>query len=171
MSYTVDLRARSDDDSLDTEYGWLKTFAEMVAEYGGAAAAGSTDSYEASFNVVTDSMVNALIDATDRFVNAAKKARLPEWAITYAEVVTDAELDRMLAIPNYPTLVGVAELAEILDVSKQRASQLSKSSRFPPPFQTLKSGPVWDRHAVMSFLEHWDRKPGRPKSVAAGQGE
>jgi chromosome partitioning protein len=56
-----------------------------------------------------------------------------------------------------PTLVGTAELAELLGVSKQTISNWrSKETDFPEPMAELKSTPVWDRSAVIS----WARERG-----------
>src|SRR5438105_1214197 len=56
-----------------------------------------------------------------------------------------------------PTLVGTAELAELLGVSKQTISNWrSKETDFPEPMAELKSTPVWDRSAVIS----WAREHG-----------
>jgi hypothetical protein len=74
----------------------------------------------------------------------------------------EAELDRDRSLE----LVGVAEVAEMLDVSKQRVTQLARDPRFPEAWQLLASGPVWAKAAVQRFLEQWDRRPG-PKSQAA----
>ncbi len=43
------------------------------------------------------------------------------------------ELDRRIQESNAPELVGVAELASLLSVSRQRASELARSRGFPAP--------------------------------------
>jgi chromosome partitioning protein len=51
-----------------------------------------------------------------------------------------------------PKLVGTAELAELLGVSKQTVSNWrSKEDGFPDPIAELKSGPVWDQAAVVAW--------------------
>ena len=54
-------------------------------------------------------------------------------------------------------LVGVAEVADLLQVSRQRVSQLSVTAGFPKPSARLAAGPVWQRKAV----EQWARDTGR----------
>lgn len=54
-------------------------------------------------------------------------------------------------------LVGVAEVAALLGVSRQRVSQLAASESFPAPEAQLAAGPVWLRAAV----EQWARSTGR----------
>lgn len=56
------------------------------------------------------------------FRQAASAADLAEWPLIEAEVLTTTELDRQNALPSLPELVGVAEL---LEVSRQRASALA----------------------------------------------
>lgn len=54
-------------------------------------------------------------------------------------------------------LVGVAEIARMLAVSRQRVSQLAETKDFPEPVVRLSAGPVWEREAV----EVWARQTGR----------
>ncbi len=73
---------------------------------------------------------------------SASAANLPEWPLVEAEVLTATELDRQNALPSLPELVGVAEVAELLKVSRQRASALARSESVPLPVAALSSGPV-----------------------------
>ena len=54
-------------------------------------------------------------------------------------------------------LMGVAEIAELLDVSRQRVTQLAKSAAFPAPYDVLAMGPVW----LKTDIERWAREAGR----------
>ncbi len=60
-------------------------------------------------------------------------------------------------------LVGVAEIAEMLGVSRQRVNQLVGSyADFPQPEAELSAGRIWSRHAVKSWMaRHPERKPGQ----------
>jgi predicted DNA-binding transcriptional regulator AlpA len=53
--------------------------------------------------------------------------------------------------------MGVAEVAELLGVTRQRVTQLAKTDGFPEPQVRLASGPVWESADV----EQWARKTGR----------
>lgn len=75
--------------------------------------------------------------------------------------------EEKLAEPTYPELVGITEIAALLGTSRQRASELARSSRFPAPLAELAAGPVWFQPTVARFIEEWDRKPGRPRSKTA----
>jgi hypothetical protein len=84
------------------------------------------------------------------------------------EIYTDEEIDRANADPLYPEVVGVAEVAAMLRVSKQRVSELTSSKRFPRPLYKLAAGPVWVKPEIEAFVEKWERKPGRPRKTATG---
>ncbi len=60
-------------------------------------------------------------------------------------------------------LVGMAEIAEILGVSRQRVAQLIESYEdFPKPEVELTSGRVWSRTAIETWIaSHPERGPGR----------
>lgn len=58
-------------------------------------------------------------------------------------------------------LAGVAELAALLRVSRQRVCQLARSGSFPAPVAQLASGPIWSTDHVRHFASSWDRRPGR----------
>ncbi len=54
--------------------------------------------------------------------------------------------------------MGVAEIAEMLGVSRQRVHAISsQSDRFPPPVANLSAGKIWLR----SDVEAWARSEGR----------
>lgn len=61
---------------------------------------------------------------------------------------------------RFPKLAGLAEVASLAGVSRQRASQLSKHPDFPKPVAELAMGPVWREADVQKFLDT-PRKPGR----------
>ncbi|MGO9873440.1 MAG: helix-turn-helix transcriptional regulator [Acidimicrobiia bacterium] len=102
---------------------------------------------------------------------------LPDWPIVNVHTRTFDEHDAELAQPAYPELVGVAEIAELISVTRQRVSEMRGRPGFPEPIAELRSGPVWTRASVDRFVEEWPRKPGRPRvtvasaGVAAGAGE
>jgi predicted DNA-binding transcriptional regulator AlpA len=56
-------------------------------------------------------------------------------------------------------LVGLAEVAEMLKLSKARADQLARQRDFPLPVATLTGGRIWERADV----EKWARETGRIK--------
>ncbi|HUP86062.1 MAG TPA: LuxR C-terminal-related transcriptional regulator [Acidimicrobiales bacterium] len=58
-------------------------------------------------------------------------------------------------------LVGAAEVAALLGVSRQRVSQLSAAQDFPVPQAELASGRIWARDEV----EEWIRARGRQREM------
>lgn len=54
-------------------------------------------------------------------------------------------------------LVGVAEVAAMLGITRTRVSQLAKTQGFPEPVARLSAGPVWNRDDI----ERWGRETGR----------
>lgn len=54
-------------------------------------------------------------------------------------------------------LMGVAEIAELLAVSRQRVTQLAKTPGFPAAYDQLAMGPVWHK----AEIESWARETGR----------
>lgn len=51
------------------------------------------------------------------------------------------------------TLIGIAEIAQILGVSRQRAHQIADKRTFPLPVQRLAMGPVWTRAQLDEYLK------------------
>ena len=57
-------------------------------------------------------------------------------------------------------LVGVAEIAAMLGVSRQRIDQLTATEGFPDPIADLTAGRIWSRSAVEAWMaDHVSRNP------------
>ncbi|MEX0755715.1 MAG: hypothetical protein WD556_11460 [Actinomycetota bacterium] len=89
-----------------------------------------------------------------------------DFRLAVVEIATEAELEREISEPPIE-LVGATELAEMLGVTRQRASTLATSSTFPAPLARLASGPVWLKGSVLRFASEWERRPGRPRKKEA----
>jgi hypothetical protein len=118
--------------------------------------------YGAGFSVQASDAVEAVVRAREVFERAAAAVGLPRWPLARVEAQTEGELELELARPSFPDLVGVAELAEQLGVSRQRAWTVTGRPDFPEPVARLKATPVWTADSVRRFLETWPRKAGRP---------
>lgn len=104
--------------------------------------------------------------ACELFATAARRAGLPSYPLVRLEIVTDEDRERELSRTNLPDLVGVAETADILGVSRQRVSALAAgNAAFPRPVMRLAAGPVWLRPAIEQFERQWGRRAGRPAAV------
>jgi predicted DNA-binding transcriptional regulator AlpA len=56
-------------------------------------------------------------------------------------------------------LVGLAEIAQLIGVSRQRADQLARQRDFPEPVAVLAAGRIWR----LEDVEAWARTAGRIK--------
>ena len=56
-----------------------------------------------------------------------------------------------------PKIVGVAEMAEMLGVTRQRVQQLTMSADFPEPIYRMKAGNFW----LLTDFTAWARRAGR----------
>lgn len=96
---------------------------------------------------------------------AAVGQTLPAAQITGIEMTDSDALDRELAQPIFPTVVGYAEIAELAGVSRQRARAFSKIAGFPAPVIETAQGPLMALAAVKQWLATRNTRPGR-RSVA-----
>lgn len=60
---------------------------------------------------------------------------------------------------------GVAELAQLLGVSRQRVTSLRSRPGFPAPIAELAAGPIFDLRAVERWASSARRTPGRPRAA------
>src|SRR5690606_21891542 len=65
----------------------------------------------------------------------------------------------------FPELVGTAEVAEMLGVSRQRVNALTAHPDFPRPVAELAAGKVWRKGDLSRFAEERARRPGRPRKT------
>ena len=105
----------------------------------------------------------AISDATLTVLTAVGEAGAAVGRLVAAEALTAEEADRRLATPDSLDLVGVAEVADQLGVTRQRVSELARQPTSPSPVSQLASGPVWTRASWWAFLDRWNRHPGRPR--------
>jgi predicted DNA-binding transcriptional regulator AlpA len=65
-----------------------------------------------------------------------------------------------------PSLVGLAEVAELLEVTKRTASAYTVRDDFPPPVQRLAATPVWRRDEVEAWAARTlPLRTGRPAKM------
>lgn len=167
--WTIYLETAGDAPAITDEQ--LEHLVDELADHGGVVTGtpeAVTDTrYGATFTVAAADAPAAAERATAVFNGAARRAGLPVQPIVHLEVETVDETDRELARPT-PRLVGIAELAELLGVTRQRASALQTRAGFPTPAAVLKSGPVWQLRDIAGFRRTWARTPGRPKTRTEG---
>lgn len=164
------IEARSPDARLDAgelEDAVDRALDELQPHAGVMGADASGGVYSLRICVDADTPQKALAEATRIWKTTARSAGLPLWEASEVEVIDFEQMVEALSRPLNPELVGIAEVAEVLGVSKQRANQLVKGARFPQPVANLAAGPVWTKPAVLRFNETWTRTPGRPRKVSA----
>lgn len=71
------------------------------------------------------------------------------------EIVEGVFLMPMARLISTDDILGTAEVAEVLGVSKQRIHALRKMADFPEPVAVLASTPVWHRPEIVHFLSKW----------------
>ena len=138
---------------------------EKLADHGATVSSTTANdriSVTLSIDTATDG-ITATEQARWLVHDAMEKHGLLGWHQVRYETMTFAEHDALLEQPQLPELVGVAEIADILGVSRQRASELQTRAGFPAPIAVLRSGPVWARPSLNRFIEGWARTPGRPR--------
>ena len=95
--------------------------------------------------------------------DGAAKAGLPAWDVVRIDAIREDVLDEENAREQWPDLVTVPDVAEILGVTQQRVRVLAAEHKdFPKPAYELRIGKVWLRAAIDKFYQEWERKPGRP---------
>jgi hypothetical protein len=67
--------------------------------------------------------------------------------------VTGEDVDLMIEV--IPTVVGVAEAAEIMGWDKRRVITYLDRGSFPEPLTTLASGRIWLREDVEAYAARW----------------
>lgn len=165
--YAVTIEAESSAPPTDEQISELLD--ALLQDHGASVSGGgghSTWSITMSVDAAPGDPVGSGAAALELVRSHAGRLGFPAWEVAALEVLTYAEQDRRLAIPLIPELVGTAELAEILGVSKQRVSELRGRDGWPEPVAELASGPVYTLMSIRHFAESWVRKPGRPRKVA-----
>ncbi len=70
--------------------------------------------------------------------------------------------------PPFPELAGLAEVADILGVSKQRVRELvDRDETFPLPVAELSGGAIYVKSMIEEFNVRWKRQSGRPSKLHA----
>lgn len=157
MDYTVEI-------TLHTKRALTKDALFAVAELGGVAVGRPGGRHlETTLTIDADDWLTAADTAINRIGE-----RIAEAKIVAVDVMTTAEADRRSK--EQPAVVGVAEIAELLEVTKQRAFAITQRKDFPAPIAKLASGSVWRAGAVATFKEGWRRQPGRPRSTPPAGG-
>ncbi len=97
------------------------------------------------------------IEAYD-YVHQALNPLTGKLEIEFVEVKTTERQNRDLEVSNLPELVGLAEIADMAGTTRQRVFQMTANRGFPFPVMELRSGRLWNKAAIESYLGN--RRPG-----------
>ena len=120
-------------------------------------------------------LVSVFVDAPNIFMaiteacNSITPTVLPWWGaveVVGIEAKTETAFEAELAEPLYPDVVGLAEIAVMAGVSRQRAAQFRSLPGFPDPVIVTGQGPLMSKAAVEVWLSNRVIKTGRPKKTA-----
>lgn len=64
---------------------------------------------------------------------------------------------RLVSVESQPAVVAMAEVIEMLGLSKARVVQLIASSGFPEPMAVIKAGKIWSYEDVKTWAESGGR--------------
>lgn len=115
--------------------------------------------------------IGVFVDAATPMDAAADAARLVSTAVGAGTTVvgvaatTEDEFLSAASRPQFPEVVGYAEIAEMAGVSRQRARAFAGSPGFPPAIVETRQGPLMARAAVEAWVERRNTRPGRPRKV------
>ncbi|MFG2056667.1 hypothetical protein ACGFI9_21855 [Micromonospora sp. NPDC048930] len=126
-----------------------------------------TDRMRAELDVPAPTAMVACTAALRAFREAYTEVVGGRLTVTGLRVLTAADHERELAHPPAIDLIGLAEVAQMLRVSPQRAGELARTHpAFPSPVATPRMGPIWTRASIEAFDEAWERRAGRPRRDA-----
>lgn len=140
--------------------------AEALKEFFASVSLGDSGG-SMSLTVPAESAIDAVSKLPDVLTQAAEL--LGELEVTEVETRSEAAFNQWLKKPAIPDLVGLKEIAGILNVSPQRANALVKQEGFPAPVLTLSAGQFRTRAAVEAWAAKWTRKPGRKPVIDANK--
>ena len=174
MEWLVEIGAKGEasqrGDTSDAVLSSLSSgLADALAGLGALAPVSGVarDRADVTFVVASDDHESAARVGIGLWEEASAKLG-PGWRIVRSEVVSlDEERLRREAL-RPPELVGVSEVARILQVGPSRVSALQREPWFPKPLARLAAGPVWARAGIEKFDREWDRATGRRKGRGVG---
>lgn len=161
-SVLIEAAAPADAERLAVDDERFDALVDAVTDYDGVITGGA-DRYSVRLSVEADDALHAVMHARDIVWKSTTNVGLPEWPFIHVDALTHDELGDELARPPFPDLLGAAEVATILGVSRQRLAEIRQVKHdFPRPVVELAAGPVWVRSAIDGWAKGWARKPGRP---------
>lgn len=122
-------------------------------------ATGITITHTVTANSITDALNTAAYNAGDALAKAGLGAPGGPVSVTVSEAAWHTA---QTVAPGMPGTVNITDIASILNVSQQRASQLADDPTFPAPLNPGARPRLWDETAIRAFAKR-PRRPGRPR--------
>lgn len=171
MWFAVTIEARKDHDGPAVTDDAIDAMFELVQEHAGTLGAeAGGDRWEATVDIDARHAAFATVQGEELIRELAGKAGLPDWPAARVVAVREDVQEEDLSAPTLPDLVSAPEAGEILGVAPQRVHQLATDDpEFPEPLYRLRTGKIWDRHAIKAYGARRSRKPGRPARGTRGR--
>ncbi|GAA5036933.1 hypothetical protein [Actinopolymorpha pittospori] len=150
----------------ETTANGLATIAETLEPHRAAVGRELEPDRASACLVVESNTLRQAVDLAMRLVRDAVQEAGRRFNPLGVEVLDEETFVARVAKPSIPALVGDAEIAEIADVSRQRAHELATLQGFPPAVVETLSGPLRVRSQVEEWLSKWKRKPERPRKAS-----
>ena len=166
-SVHLELAAPSARARIDPSDERLDLLAELLARHDGVVSS-SKRSLSLRCSVTNERYDGALGKGSEIIQKALVEAGLLDWPVVRVEAVRQDRLKAELYEPPVPEVLGVAEVAKLLGVTRQRLAVIRREHEdFPRPFTELAATPLWYREAIEEWRKNWDRRPGpRPIGLA-----
>lgn len=177
--WEVKVRLDGADITDDTLEGlWAATRGQPGSPYG-VSNRFVDDDPECGNLVVSDFSVHkefraAVDECLDRILFSIEASGMGGQVVSMTVRRLDHEQNKKALQEFITDLMGNSEVAEMLKVSRQRVSEISRThEQFPQPVAKLASGPVYAADDVKAFVRQWERRrTGRPpKNKPRGEQE
>ena len=129
------------------------------------------DTHNGQATLMMQVEASTLKQASEAVLRTAREATAATFGTAIASrqlrVLTSDDHLAELEHPHKQELMGYAEVAEFLDVSRQRVNELATiHAEFPAPISRLKTGPIFTRESIQRFAGRWERhRTGRPHTT------
>jgi predicted DNA-binding transcriptional regulator AlpA len=111
----------------------------------------------------------ALWHAQEVWDMVAAEAGIIEWRYSRVAATADRAINAELDSNDFPVLLSIAEIAELLGISGTRVRRIIVNREdFPEPVARLSACNVWTMSSVLAFVDRWPRRVGRPRKERPG---
>lgn len=142
------------DESLDTLMGAVEPL------YGTVSVSSSGESVGLSIAVDAGDYWKAM-EQGKALLHGTLAETLSSPVVRSFRVLDEPTREKEAAMPQFPELMSVPDIADLLGITRQAARKHSLKADFPKPLLTPRTGSLWARAAVEAWSENVHRRPGR----------